>query len=200
MSPFSSPLPAVASLRRRSGSPFVRALLVLGVIAAGGLVAIGHARAAEPGPSGLPLPRFVTTGSDRINVRVGPGERYNIAWVYVKKGTPVEIIQEFDTWRKIRDADGQEGWVHSKMLSGRRAGITAPGEAATQVPLLSRAGDANGVRAYLGSGFRVDISKCDGDWCEVSATTHPKTGGPATYSGYLQQAELWGVYPDEAFD
>jgi SH3-like domain-containing protein len=200
MSHISPSLPAVTDLRPLPGSPLIRALFMLGLMVAAGLVPIGHARAAGPGPSGLPLPRFVTTGSDRINVRVGPGERYNIAWVYVKEGTPVEIIQEFDTWRKIRDADGQEGWVHSKMLSGRRAGITAPGEAATQIPLLSRAGDANGIRAYLGSGFRVDISKCDGSWCEVSATTHPKSGNGATYSGYLQQAQLWGVYPDEEFD
>src|SRR5262245_57879987 len=106
MSLFSPSLPAVSTLRRRSGSPLFRAFVVCGLLLAGCLMAIGHARAQEVGPSGLPLPRFVTTGADRINVRVGPGERYNIAWVYVKKGIPVEIVQEFDTWRKIRDADG----------------------------------------------------------------------------------------------
>ena len=133
-------------------------------------------------------------------MRVGPGTRYNIAWIYVKAGTPVEIVQEFDTWRKIRDVDGQVGWVHQNMLSGKRSGIAAPAEGGDQLPLLSRAGDANGVRAWLGSGFRVDISKCDGAWCQVSATTHPPSGSPATYTGYLAQNQIWGVYPDEAFD
>src|SRR5262245_17299828 len=78
---------------------------------------------AQDNPSGLPLPRFATTRSSPINVRVGPGTRYDVAWVYVKPGTPVEIIQEFDTWRKIRDFDGSEGWVHQNLLSGNRAGL-----------------------------------------------------------------------------
>jgi SH3-like domain-containing protein len=173
---------------------------VLAVVVAGGFATVNYARAAETGASGLPLPRFASTRSDKINVRVGPGERYNIAWVYVKKGQPVEILQEFDTWRKIRDVDGQEGWVHQNMLSGNRAGIAMTSATDTQLPLLARAGDNNGVRAYLGSGFRVDISKCDGSWCEVSATTHPKAGSAATYQGYLQQSQLWGVYPNEEFD
>lgn len=196
----SSPLPsAVASLRRRSGSPLLRALIVLVAVAAGGLVALSQARAAEVGPSGLALPRFATTRSAEINVRVGPGTRYNIAWIYVKAGMPVEIVQEFDTWRKIRDVDGQEGWVHQNMLSGKRSGIARPADAG-QMPLLSRAGDSTGVRAWLGTGFRVDIAKCDGAWCQVSATSQPATGAAATYTGFLAQAQLWGVYPNEEFD
>lgn len=197
----SSPLPsAVTSLRRRSGSPLLRALIVLIAVAVGGLVAITQARAASVGPSGLPLPRFATTRSAEINVRVGPGTRYNIAWIYVKAGMPVEIVQEFDTWRKIRDVDGQEGWVHQNMLSGKRSGIAKPADAGGQLPLLSRAGDATGVRAWLGTGFRVDIAKCDGAWCQVSATSQPATGSAATYTGFLAQAQLWGVYPNEEFD
>jgi SH3-like domain-containing protein len=73
-------------------------------------------------PSGLPLPRFATTRSEPINVRVGPGQKYDIAWTYLKAGVPVEIIQEFDTWRKIRDVDGTEGWIHQNLLTGTRAG------------------------------------------------------------------------------
>ena len=32
-------------------------------------------------PSGLPLPRFVSIRNAPVNVRVGPGTRYEIAWV-----------------------------------------------------------------------------------------------------------------------
>jgi SH3-like domain-containing protein len=185
----------------------MRALVVLAVLA-GGYFTINSSlvRAAEAAtptatnPSGLPLPRFATTRSTPINVRVGPGTRYAVAWVYVKAGTPVEIIQEFDTWRKIRDVDGSEGWVHQNMLSGKRAGIAAPWRHDEQIPLLSHRGDANGVRAYLGPGFRVEIAGCDGAWCEVSATSHPPAGSASTYSGYLPQSELWGVYQGEEFD
>ncbi|MCR6656456.1 MAG: SH3 domain-containing protein [Opitutus sp.] len=89
--------------------------------------------------SGLPLPRFVTTRSNPINVRVGPGTNYDVAWVYVKAGTPVEIIQEFDTWRKIRDADGSEGWLHQNLLRAGGAGLVAPWKAADETRSLSPA-------------------------------------------------------------
>lgn len=179
-----------------SGEMFAlfRALLIAVLLSIPGL-----AVAAEEGPSGLPLPRFATTRSTPINVRVGPGTKYGVAWVYVKAGTPVEIVQEFDTWRKIRDFDGSEGWVHQNLLSGKRAGLAAPWRNGEQIPLLAGRNPDGGVRAYLGPGFRVEISKCDGAWCEVSATANKDGGNASTYSGYLPQAELWGVYEGEEF-
>lgn len=163
-----------------------------------GLLAV-PAPAAE-GPSGLPLPRFATTRSTPINVRVGPGTRYDVAWVYVKAGTPVEIVQEFDTWRKVRDADGSEGWIHQNLLSGKRAGVVVPPSDAEQAVLLAGRSTDSGVRAYLGPGYRVDIARCDGAWCEVSASYNRDNGGHASVSGYLPQGALWGVYQGEEFD
>ena len=72
------------------------------------------------------LPRFVSTRSAPINVRVGPGTRYDIAWIFKKPGLPVEITQEYDTWRKIRYVDGDEGWIHQSLLIGRRTAIVQP--------------------------------------------------------------------------
>ena len=154
---------------------------------------------AQDNPTGLPLPRFASTRSSPINVRVGPGTKYDVAWVYVKPGTPVEIIQEFDTWRKVRDFDGSEGWIHQNLLQGKRAGIVAPWRTGEQLALFSGESEEGGVRAYLPAGFLVNISECDGRWCAVSAVDH-SNGGSATYSGYLQQDALWGVYQDEEFD
>lgn len=178
---------------------FQRTLFLIILAAFGGFLAM-PAPAAE-GPSGLPLPRFATTRSTPINVRIGPGTRYGVAWVYVKAGTPVEIVQEFDTWRKVRDADGSEGWIHQNLLSGKRAGVVAPPEGSEKAVLWANRATESGVRAYLGPGYRVDITKCDGAWCEVSATyERPDNGGHASVSGYLPQGELWGVYQNEEFD
>ncbi len=165
------------------------------------LLAMSLPVAAADNPSGLPLPRFVTTRSNPINVRVGPGTRYDVAWVYVKAGTPVEIIQEFDTWRKIRDIDGSEGWLHQNLLKGERAGIVAPGKpAGEKIALLKNQNAESGVRAWLTPGFRVEVKECDGSWCKVVAVTHPAGGGTQNFDGFLPQGELWGVYKDEAFD
>src|SRR6516225_9869694 len=64
------------------------------------------APSAKSASSGLPLPRFVSLKAGRVNVRVGPGEDYKVAWIYTKPGLPIEVVQEYDTWRRIRDSDG----------------------------------------------------------------------------------------------
>jgi SH3-like domain-containing protein len=162
--------------------------------------AVTTAVAAAETPSGLPLPRFVTTRSTPINVRVGPGTKYDVSWVYKVAGTPVEIIQEFDVWRKIRDVDGSEGWVHQNMLSGNRAGYVLPEANVERVALrMSAAADA-GVSAWVGPGFPVKIQGCDAGWCAVLAVDHPDGRAAATYSGYVPEGDLWGVYRGESFD
>jgi SH3-like domain-containing protein len=174
------------------------ALLALALLAMAAAHLPTLAIAAATNPSGLPIPRFVTTRSNPINVRVGPGTRYDVAWVYVKAGTPVEIIQEFDTWRKIRDVDGSEGWLHQNLLQGRRAGLVAPWRPAGETLALRRDRSADaGVRAWLTPGYRVELKECDGSWCSVVATVE---GSSRSYEGWLPQDELWGVYKGEEFD
>ncbi|MEH6546060.1 MAG: SH3 domain-containing protein, partial [Sneathiella sp.] len=68
----------------------------------------------------MPLPRFVSLSSNKVNVRTGPGTRYPITWVFVRRGWPVEVIAEYELWRRIRDVDGSTGWVHKGLLSSRR--------------------------------------------------------------------------------
>jgi len=93
--------------RRRCGSGLAAAFLILGLAFAGlGLMPQidgNLAVAANANPSGLPIPRFVSLRSNEVNLRTGPGLTYPIDWIYKRDGMPVEVIQEFDTWRKIRD-------------------------------------------------------------------------------------------------
>ncbi len=70
--------------------------------------------------TGLPLPRYVSLRAEEVNMRTGPGVRYPVDWVYKRRNLPVEIIAEFGTWRKIRDVEGAQGWIHQSMLSNRR--------------------------------------------------------------------------------
>ena len=70
--------------------------------------------------TGMPVPRWVTVKAERVNVRRGPSLDQDVLWTYVKTGTPVEVIAEYDAWRRIRDVDGVTGWVKGAMLDGRR--------------------------------------------------------------------------------
>lgn len=145
-------------------------------------------RAEELGRnSGLPLTRFVSVASDRANVRNGPGTDYGIRWTFVRRGLPVEIFQEFDNWRRIRDWEGKTGWMHVSLLSGERMAFIAPWRT-RNVPLRPNPHDDDAVRAWLEPRVLVEVESCDGEQCQINV---------AGLNGYVTQISLWGVYPGE---
>ena len=148
--------------------------------------------AVGKGASGLPLPRFVSLKAKRVNLRVGPGRDYAVSWLYTRAGVPMEVIQEYDNWRRVRDADGTEGWVYQSLLSGERTAVAAPWAKAEERLIVMRAkpGDREPVRAKLEPGVIITMHECTGEWCEAEA------GGIA---GWVQQVDVWGAYPGEAF-
>ena len=147
----------------------------------------GPAQAGET--SGLPLPRFVSLRSDEVNLRTGPGQRYPIDWTYTKKDVPVEIIAEFDVWRKIRDWQGTEGWVHQGMLSGRRTLVVINGSHA----LRSGDSDLADQVATVEAGVFGRLLHCprNKEFCKVAF---------GSVEGWLKRDEIWGVYKSEWID
>ena len=113
--------------------------------------------------TGLPVPRFVSVRADEVNVRTGPGVRYPIDWVFVRKDMPVEIVDEYDTWRRIRDWKGTSGWVHQSMLSGNRTVMVSGGVG----DLHRRAAPDAPVVARSEPGVVGDLLTCESEWCEV---------------------------------
>ena len=120
------------------------------------------AAGAEPvtlGPSGLPLPRFVSLKASKGNLRIGPGLNYSVDWMYLKPGLPMEIVQEYDTWRRVRDAEGAEGWINQSLLSGKRTALAAPWQQGKQIeiPLLAKPQDDARVVAKLQPGVMGSV-------------------------------------------
>ncbi len=168
------------------------ALAATAILAA--LLPFGNAAAQDPvRGTGLPLPRFVSLKSDDVNVRRGPGQEYEVAFKFVKEGLPVEITQEFDNWRKIRDSEGAEGWIFHSLLSGRRTALVAPWETSGDsgpYPVRAEADQKAAVVAYLTPKVIADVAECHASWCLVSGHG---------YHGWIEQERLWGVYPNEEF-
>lgn len=138
--------------------------------------------------SGLPIPRFVSLKPSEVNVRTGPGTRYPIQWVYRREGMPVEIIEEFDLWRKIRDVEGTAGWVHKTMLDGKRSVIIKSKDARTL-----RSTPAANARPVLKAEPMVTarLVECEKDWCRLQVSGR---------KGWLEKKYLWGIYADEIID
>jgi SH3-like domain-containing protein len=179
-----------------------RGLLVL----AGAMLGVCHLAAAQEGASpapaptppaaagpavpdagrstGLPMPRFVSLGADRVNLRYGPGRQYPISWVLARKGLPVEIVAEFDTWRKVKLHDDDEGWVHASLLSSRRTIMVT--EAVRE---LRRTPDDD-ARVVLRAepGVIGELVDCEEAWCRVDIQGR---------RGWLRRDAFWGILPDE---
>lgn len=145
----------------------------------------GYADAEDNAPQ-LPLPRFAALGADEVNVRTGPGIRYPIKIVLKKDGLPVEIIKEFDVWREIRSKEGDEGWVHKSLLSGKR-GVIVTGHIQT---LLKTPDPAAKPVVKLEPGVIAGLDRCDKEWCYLRV---------ASYKGWIKRENVWGVYSDEVF-
>ena len=138
--------------------------------------------------TGLPVPRFVSLKSDRINVRSGPGRDQDVRWVYTRAGMPVEITAEFENWRRIRDWQGAEGWVYHSLLSGKRSAVVVPTLKTELVPLYSSPDTKSAVVARLEAGVLGRLVSCTGTWCELSGKG---------FDGWIMQVRLWGAYPNE---
>ena len=109
------------------------------------------------------IPRFASLRSDEVNVRTGPGTRYPVDWVFKRKAMPVEIVAEYENWRKIRDWQGASGWVHQSLLTGKRSFIIPPKPASLhKTPATSAE-----VVAKLEPEVMGEIRSCAGDWCRV---------------------------------
>lgn len=131
--------------------------------------------------------RFASLRADEVNVRAGPGVRYPVKWVFVRKRLPVAITAEYESWRKIRDSEGAEGWVHRAMLSARRS-VVIVGDTAT---MRRSASDTAPAVARLAPGMVARIENCDGLWCEIAAEG---------YTGWARQKGLWGLRPKEVIE
>ena len=168
----------------------IRALQAIALAAA---MAAAPAYAAPPlgTVTGLPLPRYASLKTDRVNLREGPSKDQATKWVFQRAGLPVEITAEFATWRKVRDSEGAEGWVLHTLLSGRRTALVGAGKTGQTFNVNGAPDDKSEVAAQLQSGVIVNLRKCDGNWCAVFGQG---------YKGYMVQTDLWGAYPGEKVD
>ena len=135
----------------------------------------------------LRLPRYVSVKADEANVRTGPGVRYQIKWVLKRKQMPLEVIAEFEQWRKVRDIQGDEGWAHRSMLTNKRTAIIT-GD--TQTMRRNPSSESSSI-ARLEVGVIGELLECNKRFCKLRSQD---------YKGWVDRDFVWGVYPDEWLD
>ena len=138
--------------------------------------------------TGLDIPRFVSLKSDDANIRVGPSVNYPIKLKYVFQNLPLEIIDEFDVWRKSRDHEGNIGWVHKSLIKGDRF-ILVNYNTNKDVKLYNI---PNGkIIGIIKKNNILDLNLCILNWCKVTQNK---------FSGWLLKKNIWGVYDTEIYN
>lgn len=173
--------------------PLLGLLALAGLLTVGAVSFGGSAQAQTPtiGPSGQPIPRFVSLKSDRVNVRKGPSREHDVVWTYVHAGLPVEVVQEYENWRRIRDWQGEMGWVFHSLLSSRRTALVTPWDESLTTPLRARPESGAPIVAELKANVLATVTECGSGWCRLHGTN---------YDGWIDQKRLFGIYEEESFD
>ena len=136
--------------------------------------------------TGFPIPRYVSAKSNKMNVRRGPGKEYKIDWIYKQKGNPFIITAEFGPWRRIKDFEGEGGWVHYSLISGVRYIIVLD-----QGVLLKRKPKINSSDiAQLNRGVVARLLSARSRWCAIEV---------GKYKGWVPTHSIWGLEKNEIF-
>lgn len=150
------------------------------------------------GVTGLPIPRFVSLKSSETNLRKGPNYKFPVNWIYKQKGYPMQLIAEFENWRKLRDEDGSEGWVHENLISGIRHLYIARNNykiknefysaQKSELILFKYPDETSYPIARMQIGTLGKLKNCQKEWCKIKI---------ANFSGWVLKQNTWGVLNDE---
>ena len=123
--------------------------------------------------------KFLSLKNNEVNLRKGPSKDYPIKLVYNKKFLPVQILDSWDNWKKIRDFEDNSGWIHVSLLSGKKTAINKLKNSIifTYNTIYSK------PLARVDKGRLLFIKKCKLQWCKVSS---------GEYTGWIQKKSLWG--------
>jgi len=123
--------------------------------------------------------KFLSLKNDEVNLRQGPSFEYPIKFLYKKKYLPVEILDKFGTWRKIKDFQNNSGWIHISQLSKKKSAINTKNNSI----IYKKPTIFSKPIVKLETGRLLLIKKCKIKWCKITS---------GEYVGWIEKNYLWG--------
>ena len=123
--------------------------------------------------------KFLSLKKNEANVRVGPSRDYPIKYTYKKKYLPLEILDKFENWKKIKDFENNSGWIHTSLLSKKKSAINIKNNSI----LYKKPTIFSEPIAKLEAGRLMIIKKCKKNWCKVNSSS---------FEGWILKNSLWG--------
>ena len=127
-------------------------------------------------------PKYASLKKDRVYLRWNASFDAPIKFIYQKKNLPILIIDKYDVWKKVRDIEGMEGWIHTSMISNKKTFINNKEQS-----LLKYKDNSNIVKAIIKKGVVGKIINCDEIFCKVKIKP---------YRGWVEKKYLWGIKKD----
>lgn len=152
--------------------------IALGLSAAA-LALTGTADAQQKKP-----PYWASISAGKARMRTGPGRQYPASWLYQRADLPVKVLDVFETWRKVEDPDGTQGWMLVNLMSSTRTGYVKGAE----LPMHESASPSARVLWRAAPGVVGRVSQCARGWCKFDVRGR---------AGYVEASGLWGVDGDE---
>lgn len=127
------------------------------------------------------VPYWASIRSEEVNMRVGPAEEYQIAWVYRRPQLPLKVLRVKDGWRLVQDPDGAKGWMNQRFLTRQRTGYVTGKDLAE----MRQSGEASAKLLWrLAPGNVGLLGDCDAGWCQFELGKR---------KGFVAQDRLWGA-------
>jgi SH3-like domain-containing protein len=157
-------------------------------LAVAGLALALAAVTAAAAQSERKTPYWASIHAGKAMMRTGPGRNYPATWLYLRADLPVQVIETYPSWRKVKDPAGETGWMLQNLLSDQRTALVTGNEAR---PMHEAAKADSPVRFRAEPGVVGRISRCGDGWCRFDV------GGR---EGYIRTDHIWGLDPGERVD
>ena len=146
---------------------------ILACVALALMASVGQAQSAKK------TPYWASIDEAEARMRTGPSTEFPVKWVYKRQYLPVKVVAVHEVWRKIEDPDGDQGWMHVRLLSPNRTGLVTGSVAA-----LRDAPEATARIAWrVEPGVVGRIEECQKGWCRLDVYGR---------TGYIEAERLWG--------
>jgi|JI8StandDraft_1071087.scaffolds.fasta_scaffold50858_2 SH3-like domain-containing protein len=122
---------------------------------------------------------MVSVKGKLVNMRSGPGTRYQVNW-QLEKGYPLQIIARKGKWLKVRDFENDQGWIS-------RSVTTSTPHYIVKVPVANIRKGPGTRHAIVAKAVRYDLLRTRerrGNWVRVKHVDGPE--------GWVSRKLLWG--------
>lgn len=126
-----------------------------------------------------PAPPMVSVSGSTLNMRSSPGTNAPVLWE-LKRGYPLQVIQRQGNWLKVRDFEGDSGWV-ARSLTGNAPHHVVKSQVAN---IRSGPGAQHRLVGKANYGEVLRTQEKRGDWVRIDRSEGP--------DGWIAKSLLWG--------